>query len=248
MLVDAHCHLDYQEFDADRDDVMGRASDMVVVNSIVEPESVEKALGLCRRYENLYCTLGLGASDLDEGKFRETVKLLRKHRGEVVGLGEVGLDYHWVKDDVGRETEEKHFTEFIRLSGELKLPLVVHSREAERECINILGKHKTRAIMHCFSGTVEEALDVVERGCLISVPANVAHVKSRQRMVEALPLESVVLETDSPYLSPVRGERNEPVNVRAGAEKIAELKDVSFDDVAETTTSNALGFFGIKHG
>jgi len=248
MLVDVHCHLDYPEFDSDLDEVVARAGDTIIVNSIVQPGGVEKGLGLAERYENVYCTLGLTASDLDEGRFRETVRLLRQHRDRIVGLGEVGLDYYWVKDDEGRRAERAHFAEFARLSGELGLPLVVHSRDAEADCINILGELKTRAVMHCFSGTTEDALKAVELGCLISIPANVTYVKGRQRLVEALPLDALVLETDAPYLSPLRGRRNEPGNVRAGAEKVAEIKGLDVTEVEEATTRNALGFLKIKDG
>jgi TatD DNase family protein len=248
MLVDVHCHLDYPEFEADLGEVVARCGDVIIVNSIVQPDALGRGLGLAERYGNVYCTLGLTASDLDEDKFDRAVRLLREHQDKVVGLGEVGLDHYWVKDEEGKAVETRHFTGFVRLAEELGLPLVVHSRDAEKECINIIGEHKTRAIMHCFSGTIGQAREAVDLGCLISVPANVTYVKSRQRMVAALPLESIVLETDSPYLSPVRGARNEPANVRFAAEKVAELKNVDASVVEEVTTRNALGFLKIKDG
>ncbi|MBD3389166.1 MAG: YchF/TatD family DNA exonuclease [Candidatus Altiarchaeales archaeon] len=245
MLVDTHCHLDYGEFDNDLEEVMGRCQGMLVVNSIVQPDAVEKGLRLSEEYDNIHCTLGLTASDVDEDRFKEAKRLVREHRDRIVGLGEVGLDYYWVKNEEEREVERRHFREFIELSRDLKLPLVVHSRDAEGDCINILEGCKSRAMMHCFSGPPEEALKAVKMGCLISVPANVAYVKSRQRLVEALPLESLVLETDSPYLSPVKGFRNEPANVKYAAEKIAELKGVKVKEVEDATSENALEYFSI---
>jgi TatD DNase family protein len=245
MLVDSHCHLDFPQFDKDRDAVVARARDVVIVNSTVDPELVEKALGMPGRYGNVRCTLGFSASELDEGKFEAMKTLIRENRDRIVGLGEIGLDYHWVKDEAGREAERSHFRELARLGAQLGLPLVVHSREAEADCINILGELKVRAMMHCFSGSVEEAKRAVDIGCLVSIPANVGSSKGRQRLVGALPLESLVLETDAPYLSPKRGERNEPANVRAAAAKVAEIKGVGAAKVEEATTGNALGFYGI---
>lgn len=248
MLVDAHCHLDYDSFDEDRDEVVARAEDVVIVNSIVSPDAFGKGIALSKRYPNVHCTLGLAASDLDEGRYGETVRLIREHAQDVVGLGEVGLDYYWVKDGKGRDAEQRRFRGFIELAQELGLPLIVHSRDAEADCINILEELKTSAIMHCFSGTISEAEQALDLGCLISVPANVTHSKSRQELAASLPLKSLVLETDSPYLSPVKGQRNEPGNVKYAAEKIAQLKGVEVEEVAAATTRNALSFFGIRNG
>ena len=125
-------------------------------------------------------------------------------------------------------------------------PVVVHSRNAEADCINMLRELKTRAIMHCFSGTLDEALEAVRLGCLISVPANVTYAKDRQLLVKALPLKSMVLETDAPYLSPARGKRNEPANVKLAAEKVAEIKGLDAAEVGDATTENAVGFLGIE--
>ena len=246
MLVDAHCHLDFPQFDADRDQVVERAKDIRIVNSTVDPDLVGKGLSLQERYDNVSCTLGFSASDLDEGRFRRMVALIRANSDRIAGLGEAGLDYYWVKDEKGRALEKAHFLELALLSRELGLPLIVHSRDAEEECIIMLEELKLRAMLHCFSGTIEQARRAIGFGCLISVPANVSEVKSRQRLAQALPLESLVLETDAPYLSPRRGERSEPAYVRQAAEKIAELKGVSAGQVEETTTENAMGFFRIK--
>ncbi|MFH1055096.1 MAG: TatD family hydrolase [Candidatus Altiarchaeota archaeon] len=248
MLIDVHCHLDFKEFDADRDAVVERAKDILVVNSTVDVGLVEKGLMLAERYRNVYCMLGFSASELDEDKFARMCKLIKGNRDKIIGLGEIGLDYYWVKDEAGRQVEREHFTTLVKLSRDLKLPAVVHSRDAESECINILAGHKVRAIMHCFSGTLGEALDAIDFGCLISVPTNVVYAKSKQTLVGDLPLESIVLETDAPFLSPVRGQRNEPANVRAAALKVAEIRGVDVSTVEEVTSKNAISFLGIKYG
>lgn len=246
MLVDSHCHLDFPEFDADRDAVVERAGDVLIINSTVDPELVEKALSMASRHRNVRLTFGFSASETDEGKYEAMKAAIRANRGAIVGLGEVGLDYHWVKDEAGRETERRHFRELAALSLDLSLPLVVHSRDAEAECINILRELKVRAMMHCFSGTREQAIEAVGLGCLISVPTSVVNSKQKQRLAAAVPLESLVLETDAPFLSPVKGERNEPANVRRAAEKVAEVKGLAASKVADAAAENALRFFNAR--
>jgi TatD DNase family protein len=245
MLVDVHCHLDFAQFDADRDAVVERAKDTIIVNSTVDPGLVEKGLGLADRYDNVYCMLGFSASETDASALELMSSLIRSNRGRIVGVGEAGLDYYWVKDEAGRAAERMLFRRMADLSVELGLPIVVHSRDAESDCINILEERKLRAIMHCFSGTLEEARRAVDLGCVISIPANVASSKTRQKLVRGLPLESLVLETDAPYMSPLRGQRSEPANVRVAAETIAQLKGVGFTAVEDATTENALRFIGV---
>lgn len=246
MLVDCHCHLDFPQFDGDRDEVVERAKDLLIVNSTVDPGLAEKGLGLAARYPNVRCMLGFSASELDEEKFRLMMELIAENRKLIIGVGEAGLDYYWVKDGPGRAKERDHFIKVVDLSRELALPLLVHSRGAESDCINILRERKVAAIMHCFSGTLEEALEAVESGCLISIPANVTVSKARQRLARELPLESLVLETDAPFLAPERGARCEPADVIKGCEKVAELKGVSFEEAASATSENALRFLKIK--
>ncbi|MFH0861550.1 MAG: TatD family hydrolase [Candidatus Altiarchaeota archaeon] len=246
MLVDVHCHLDFPQFDGDRDEVVGRANDILIVNSTVDPDSVRKGLDLADKYPNVRCMLGVSASELDGEKFQRMMELITENRKLIVGVGEAGLDYHWVKDEPGKAIEREHFIRVADLSLELGLPLLVHSRDAEADCINILRERKVRAIMHCFSGNLMEAFEAVESGCLISIPANVTHSRGRQELAKSLPIESLVLETDAPYLPPVRGGRSEPSDVRRGCEKIAELRGESFDAVASATTENALKFLKIR--
>ena len=248
MLVDVHCHLDFEEFDPDRDEVVARAGDILIVNSTVRPQGIAKALQLCERYDNVRCMLGFGASDLDEDAFEAMASLIKQNRDSIVGVGEVGLDHYWVKDERGRQVQRGHLAQMVSISRELALPLLVHSRDAESECINILEEHKARAIMHCFSGSIEDAFRAAKIGCLLSIPCNVTYSRGRQELVKALPLECMVLESDAPYLGPRKGERNEPANVRTAAEKIAELKGVDAGMVEEATTGNALAFIGLKNG
>ena len=180
---------------------------------------------------------------MDKEKVDERIALIKKHRNDIVGIGEVGLDYYWVKEKEKHNIEKENFKKFISLSNELSLPLVVHSRDAEEDILQILKDACKKAILHCFSGTVKQALDAISFGCLISIPASIMYSKQKQKLAGELPLESMVLETDAPYLSPVPKTRNEPVNIKLSAEKIAGIKGVDVEDVKKITTSNAKGFF-----
>jgi len=275
MLVDTHAHLDFPQFDNNRDDVIKRASDknIIIIHSGLGVSRIKKAVELTRKYNNIYATLGLHPASckldfykhkhlnnnsydilrLHPGKFfdnlvNETINEIRKNKNneKVIGIGEVGLDYHWVKEKELRNIQHKSFEKFIQLSNEIKLPLLVHSRNAEKDCIKILKEHNKKAILHCFSGTIELAQKAISFGCLISVTTTLVNSLYRQKMVSELPLEKIVLETDAPYLSPFPNKRNEPINIKLTAQKIAEIKDIDFETVADITTKNVEKFFAVK--
>jgi len=299
MLTDTHAHIDFSQFDNDRDDVIKRASaeNIIIINSGLGVSGIIKAVDLTRKYNNIYATLGLhpascnpnfhrkkrinksvyntskfhtswikersssniihedinNTSRLDPGEIfinliDETIGEIRKNKDnkKVIGIGEVGLDYHWVEEKELRKIQQKSFEKFIQLSNEINLPLLVHSRNAEKDCIKILKQHNKRAILHCFSGTTELALEAISFGCLISITTTFMNSPYRKRMVSELPLEKIVLETDAPYLSPFPSKRNEPINIKLTAKKIAEIKGTKFEKVAEITTKNVEKFFAVK--
>jgi len=245
MLVDTHCHLTLPQFDADRDAVIRRAKaeDIHVITSTVNPKEADLARQLSREHDNVSWTLGLAASTLDEAQYEATARLIRKHRRDIVGLGEVGLDYYWVKREEDRERMRANFARFIELSLELDLPLVVHSRDAEGDCISMLKEYRKPALLHCFSGTPDQAKEASAFGCMISIPANIAYAKKRQKLAMEITLDSIVLETDAPYLSPTPKTRNEPANVLAACEGIAGSRKIPAEEVASKTSENAKAFF-----
>jgi TatD DNase family protein len=247
-LFDAHCHLTFPDFDADRSQVAERAAanGITIVNSSVSPDEVEGMLRLLKEHVNVYWTMGLSAAETDVNKVDDTMAAIRENRDSIIGIGEVGLDYHWVKDETLRLVERENFARFIGLSDEIRMPLVVHSRNAEEHCINMLEENGKNALMHCFSGTLEQAERALKLGCLISIPTNVVYSKQKQELARSVPLDSIVLETDAPYLAPTPKTRNEPLNVMRSVEKIAELKNASAGEVAAKTTQNAMKFFNIK--
>jgi len=248
MLIDVHSHLDFEQFDNDREEIIENAKkeNCYMITCAVGPKSIGKTLEILENHDNVFATFGSMPEEFNNDTIEETIKLIRKNKDKIVGIGEVGLDYYWVKEDDKRELEKENFQKFISLAKELSLPLVIHSRDAEKDVMEILKKETVKAMLHCFSGSVELAKDAISFGCIISVPTNITYSKQKRALVKEIPLESIVLETDAPFLSPVPKTRNEPRNVKISAEKIAEIKKISFREVAETTAKNAVEFFNLK--
>jgi TatD DNase family protein len=250
-LVDAHCHLQDEEFDLDRDYVVEKARESGVtsiVTSSLNTLDAPKALAVSRKYPDyVYVCIGSNPSNLDPEETRDLMSFIRTHRSSIVGVGEVGLDYYWVKDHRYREIQRNFFREWIGFTEELCLPLIVHSRSAGKYAVQILLETEfRRVLMHAFDGRVSWAVKAAQEGVFFSIPASVWHSKQKQKLVKALPLDSLLVESDAPVLSPVREERNEPANIVYAVGKIAQLKGVSKDDVAEITTENARKLFKLK--
>ena len=245
--VDCHCHLDFDRFNEDRDQVVERARERLdfIVSVGCNPERNEKTLEISKEYGKFVkFNLGLHPTSIDY--FNQLDKVKKQIReNNPCAVGEIGLDHHHVEEDEIQQRQRKVFRELLELAEELDKPVNVHSRDAEQETINILKDYDLpNALIHCFNGTCEQAVEAVESGMKIGVTTQVLYSNHVQNIVRELDLEDIVLETDSPYL--YEGERNEPLNVCESAEKIAELKACSVDEVIAATTSNAKEIFG-KH-
>ena len=248
-LFDAHTHIDMKHFRNDRDAVIKRARDaglVGMVNSSIGPGSFRRTLGLVNKYDGfVFHSPGCQVSKLTDEEALEIIDLTRKYSNNIVAVGEVGLDYYWVKDEAGRRAQEPRFIKFMELAMDLDLPIVVHSRNAELEASILLEKHfDGDVLMHCFDGSPSVAERVNDNGWFITLPANFDKHENRRKSTEILSLDQIMLETDGPYLSPVEG-RNEPKNIVYGCNALAELKATDPELVAETTTDNALGFYDI---
>ena len=251
VLVDAHCHLQDSEFDGDRDVVLRRARDFgvyAVVTSSLSYEEGLAALELSRKYKGfVYVSLGLDPAELDDSEVEAVRRLIVEHCREIVAVGEVGLDYYWVREHALRELQKRLFLGWLSLGEELGLPVVVHSRSAGKYAVQIvLESGYRRVLMHAYDGRVGWAQKAAKEGVYFSIPTSVWHSRQKQKLVKALPLESLMVETDSPVLSPIKGRRNEPANLIYAVQKIAEIKGVSPEEVAEITTENAINLFKIK--
>ncbi len=255
-LIDTHAHLDDQQFEEDREEVIGRARGAVVEQIITvacwdHQHGFDPALKIADSHDNVYAAIGIHPHDArlagDEA-FQQIESLAG--RAKVVAIGEIGLDYHY--DNSPRDIQQEVFRRQVQLAISLNLPIIVHTREADRDTLDILkeeGAGETGGVLHCFSGGYEMARECLDMGFLLSFTGIITFPRATalHEVVKKVPVERMLIETDCPYLAPVpyRGKRNEPAYVVETAKRIAALKGLSLDDVARITTLNAQGLFGI---
>jgi len=254
MLIDTHAHLEMREFSDDRDDVIQRAREagveyIVTIGTTVE--SSRDAVMLADKYDFIYAAVGIHPHEVKDilHPAYEILRHFAQHK-KVVAYGEVGLDYHY--EHSPRTDQKRKFRDMLREARELGLPVIIHDRDAHEDTLQILSEEWSPdlgGVMHCFSGDTEMANKVIEMGLSISVagPVTFPKAESLREVVRQIPIEHLLIETDSPYLAPqaVRGKRNEPAYVRHTAAAIAAIKGLSFDDVARITSFNAMQLFGI---
>ena len=247
-LIDCHAHLGDPIFDEDRTAVLQRAREAGVTGVVTVAETLEDAernLQLAGEYPELLPAAGLYPTYLDLEQAERIETLIRERRERLVAIGEVGLDHWKVKEPAERELQREIFTRFIRLSEEVDLPLNIHSRSAGRHVIALLLDEGARRVqLHAFDGRPAGALPAVEAGYYFSIPPSVVRSRQKQKLVRRLPLSCLLLETDSPVLSAVPGERNEPAQVRVSLRTIAELKELTEEQVAEAVAPNTQRLYG----
>lgn len=254
MLVDTHTHLYDEQFETDREDVIQRAKENgvnVLINAGCDVETSKTCIQLAEQVEGLYAMVGIHPCDImgvTEATIAE-IELLTKHP-KVVGIGEIGLDYYW--DDTPRDFQQEVLRWQLRLARTLKLPVSIHCRDAYGAILPILKEEHIEemgGVMHCFSGSLEMAHIFMNMNLHISFggPVTFKNAHKTQAVAKEIPLERLLIETDAPYLTPTpyRGKRNESGYVKYIAEKIAHLKGVNFETVAQATTQNAYKLFGL---
>jgi TatD DNase family protein len=249
-LVDSHCHLDNEQFNADREAVIDRAlaagvERMVVIGTGEGPPDLEAGIRLADRYPAIYATVGIHPHDASKAA-PETYTRLKEllQHPKVVALGEIGLDYHY--DHSPREVQRAVFLEQMLIAAEARKPIVIHTREAWEDTIALLETYwrpyGLGGIMHCFSGNPDQAALCVDLGFHLSFGGIVTFPKAAevQEAARRTPPDRLLIETDAPYLAPVpyRGKRNEPAFVAETARKLAELRGVSVEEIARTTSDN----------
>lgn len=249
MLVDTHAHLCDPSFTDDREAVLERARRAGVGAVIAVAETLaesERNLELADRHpEILRPAAGLFPTRLDPDQASAVEALIRRQRSRLVAIGEVGLDLWKIQEPGQRALQREIFIRFIELSLELDLPLNVHSRAAGRPTIELLLERGARRVqLHAFDGRAAKALPAVEAGFFFSVPPSVVRSPQKQKLVRRLPLSCLLLETDSPVLGALAGERNEPANVAISLRAIAEIKRLSQDEVARAVTHNTKRLYG----
>lgn len=254
-LFDTHCHLDDEKLVKDVPGVLARAEKAGLVGMATigcDYRSSLFSLHLAEKYAQVVAVVGFHPCDvdkLDKDAMEELAEMAQAPKARAIG--EIGLDYHW--DNVPREVQRQKFIEQIHLAKDLKMPIVIHDRDAHGDLFNILRKENAGefgGIMHCFSGSKELAKEAMKMGFMISAGGPVTFKNSRHlpEVVKNIPLDYLLLETDSPYLTPepYRGKLNEPANVYFVAEKIAAIRNMPVEELAEITTQNALRFYKIE--
>ena len=254
MLFDTHAHYDSRQFNPDRDEVLSglKARGVsLVVNPGCDLPTSRTAVELAEQYPFLYAAVGFHPEELEGAELSdlEVIRELAKNE-KVVAIGEIGLDYYWVKDEEGRRKEQDFFRAQMALAEELNLPVIVHDREAHGDTLAIVKEFpNVKGVFHCYSGSVEMARELVQMGWMISLTGVLTYKNARKsvEVVEAVPLEHLMIETDSPYMAPVphRGKRNDSGYVLHVCEKMAEIKGISPEECAAVTLENGKRFFGI---
>ncbi|MGM0523240.1 MAG: TatD family hydrolase [Bacillota bacterium] len=254
MLFDTHVHLNIEQFDEDRDEVIQRAKVAGVEKMVVvgfDHETIPKAIALAEAHDFIYAAVGwhpVDAIDFTDDDLLWLEELTRHEK--VVALGEMGLDYHWDKSP--KDVQKDVFRKQIALAKKVKLPIIIHNREATEDVIALLQEEHAEevgGIMHCFAGEVEHVEPCLEMNFYISLggPVTFKNAKVPKEVAKVVPADRLLVETDCPFLAPHphRGKRNEPAYVRLVAEQIADLRETSIETIEQQTTANALRLFGI---
>lgn len=256
MLIDSHAHLDDKRFDKDRDMIIENLGDNgveLVVNIGADIESSQKSVELAKKHENIYAVVGVhphSAKDLEGGDLSQVKALAREEK--VVAIGEIGLDFYY--DNSPRDIQRKWFKAQLDLAKELGMPVVVHTRDAAQETFDILKDAAQdgglKCLLHCYSGSAEMAQEYIKLGFYISLggPVTFKNARVSREVAKAVPLDRLLIETDSPYLTPepYRGKRNEPMYVKYVAQRVAEERGITYQEVVRATSENAKNFFGIE--
>lgn len=246
-VFDAHAHLASADFAQDLPQVLARAAAKGVCGIVAVGETLKEAeqtLGLSTRHPLVKPAAGLYPTILDLEAAEAVVTFIRQHADRLVALGEVGLDHWAVKEEADWKIQEEILEKFVRLSTELDLPLNVHSRSAGRHTLTFLRERGARRVlMHAFDGKASSALEGIRAGYFFSIPPSVVRSPQKQKLARQLPLECLLLETDSPVLGPDPVSRNEPQNVTIACRAVADLKGILPEEVARVTTQNARRLF-----
>ena len=253
MIIDTHAHYDDEQFDADREELLGSMEEGgigLIVNVGSTVASWDKIVELTEKYPFVYGAVGVHpdeVGELDEEKFLRMAELL--DRDKIVAVGEIGLDYYWDKEK--HDLQKEWFVCQLGLAREKEMPVIIHSREAAADTFEIMKQHAAgmKAVIHCYSYSPEMAREYVKMGYYIGVGGVVTfkNAKKLKQVVQEIPLESIVLETDCPYLAPVpyRGERNCSLYLPYVAEQIAELKGTTVEEVIQQTEKNSRELYGL---
>ena len=249
MFTDTHCHL-YKEYYEDLDEILKNCQENKInrmINNGCDSKSNQEVLYLITKYPNMYGALGIHPENVDTYKEEDLIWLEKNiKKKKIIAIGEIGLDYHYTKEN--KEEQKSLFERQLSIAENENLPVIIHSREATEDTINILKKYKTKGVIHSFSGSKETAQIYIKMGYLLGINGVVTFKNSKlKEVIKDIPLENIVLETDSPYLTPepFRGKRNEPARILDIARFICDLKSISLEELSKITNANIKRIFDI---
>ncbi len=253
MIFESHAHLDDKRFDEDRDLVINSLKEYnidKVINIGADMRSSKNTYDLTTKYDFIYGAVGIHPHAAKEVK-EDDMEILKEYtkNPKIVAIGEIGLDFYYDYSD--RDAQRFWFKRQLQLANELEKPVIIHSRDASEECYEIVTKSKiSKGVVHCFSGSVEMAKKYINLGLLIGIGGVITfkNAKKLLEVVDSIPIESILLETDCPYLSPepYRGKRNSPIYLPAIVKKVSEIKQISVEEVEKITYCNTMSLFGLK--
>ena len=249
MFTDTHCHL-YKEYYEDLDEILKNCQENKInrmINNGCDSKSNQEVLYLITKYPNMYGALGIHPESVDAYKEEDLIWLEKNiKKKKIIAIGEIGLDYHYTKEN--KEEQKSLFKRQLSIAENENLPVIIHSREATEDTINILKKYKTKGVIHSFSGSKETAQIYIKMGYLLGINGVITFKNSKlKEVIKDIPLENIVLETDSPYLTPepFRGKRNEPARILDIARFICDLKSISLEELSKITNANIKRIFDI---
>ncbi|WMW21791.1 TatD family hydrolase [Methanolobus mangrovi] len=241
-VIDSHCHLDFPKFNKDRHETIERARKSGVVemiNSGIDYKTNADSLELARKYDFIHATLGLSPQmvpDATDDKINQILSQMERNIDKAIGIGEAGLDFYYCTTDAGRKRQEDVFRKVIEIADRYNKTLVIHGRDGEDLALE-MTKDLDRVVFHCYGGSLETMQNIIDAGHYVSVPTLVCFSEHHKAIAKDLPLENMLIETDSPYLSPRKG-RNEPAFVLDSVPVIAHLKDIDESEIALATMQN----------
>lgn len=250
-FADVHCHLLDSAFDFDREQVIEdsrTAGLFCLIESTQNYAEIQRAIEISKKYDGfIYVSIGFDCTNFDEEEFERVLLWLESPWEGVVAIGEVGLDYYWVRDEEKRALMAQRFKDFFEIARKLDLPLVVHSRSAGKHAVKmLLDWGGGKVMLHAFDGNESSIRQGLEAGFYFSIPPSIVRSKQKKKMARLVPLDRMLLESDSPVLSPEPSQRNVPQNVRVAAVEVASIKSCTLEEVAEATSKNAELLFGLK--
>ncbi|MEM2956529.1 MAG: TatD family hydrolase [Candidatus Pacearchaeota archaeon] len=251
-MIDSHCHLEQEDYDKDRDKVIEECRKKIkaIMTCCASPKDWSKTKDIVTKYKGfVYAIAGIHPEfikDISENEIKKFIEIIRYEakKGFISAIGEVGLDYWWIKEEEFRKKQEELFIRMINMAKELNLPLVVHSRKAVKECIGILekeGMKNKKVLMHLMTEN-KFTKKIVENKWMISIGPNILKNKNLKKVARDCPLKNMLLETDSPWFG-IEEKRGTPLNVFKTAEKVAEIKKLPFEEIEKQTDENAIDFF-----